>query len=140
MRKILKIAGNELRALFCSPVAWFILVIFAVQSGMTFTDLFRSVLRQQFMGEPIEYSITTALLTGMSGTFTVIQQYLYLYVPLLTMGLMSREFGSGSIKLLYSSPVTDHLGKIPFYDGLRVDIDGRVAGSGSFCLLHGGII
>ena len=58
------------------------------------------------MGEPIEYSITTALLTGMSGTFTVIQQYLYLYVPLLTMGLMSREFGSGSIKLLYSSPVT----------------------------------
>ena len=106
MRKILKIAGNELRALFCSPVAWFILVIFAVQSGMTFTDLFRSVLRQQFMGEPIEYSITTALLTGMSGTFTVIQQYLYLYVPLLTMGLMSREFGSGSIKLLYSSPVT----------------------------------
>ena len=88
MRKILKIAGNELRALFCSPVAWFILVIFAVQSGMTFTDLFRSVLRQQFMGEPIEYSVTTALLTGMSGTFTVIQQYLYLYVPLLTMGLM----------------------------------------------------
>ena len=107
MRKILKIAGNELRALFCSPVAWFILVIFAVQSGMTFTDLFRSVLRQQFMGEPIEYSITTALLTGMSGTFTVIQQYLYLYVPLLTMGLMSREFGSGSIKLLYSSPITN---------------------------------
>ena len=107
MRKILKIAGNELRALFCSPVAWFILVIFAVQSGMTFTDLFRSVLRQQFMGEPIEYSITTALLTGMSGTFTVIQQYLYLYVPLLTMGLMSREFSSGEVKLLYSSPVTN---------------------------------
>ncbi len=106
MRKILKIAGNELRALFCSPVAWFILVIFAVQAGMTFTDLFKSVLRQQFMGEPIEFSITNALLTGMTGTFTVIQQYLYLYVPLLTMGLMSREFGSGSIKLLYSSPVT----------------------------------
>ena len=102
----MKIAGNELRALFCSPVAWFILVIFAVQAGMTFTDLFKSVLRQQFMGEPIEFSITNALLTGMTGTFTVIQQYLYLYVPLLTMGLMSREFGSGSIKLLYSSPVT----------------------------------
>lgn len=33
--------------------------------------------------------------------------YLYLYVPLLTMGLMSREFGSGSIKLLYSSPVSN---------------------------------
>ncbi|MFR7809255.1 MAG: ABC transporter permease [Butyricimonas faecihominis] len=32
--------------------------------------------------------------------------YLYLYFPLLTMGLMSREFSSGSIKLLYSSPIT----------------------------------
>ena len=29
-----------------------------------------------------------------------------LYMPLLTMGLMSRELSSGSIKLLYSSPVT----------------------------------
>jgi ABC-2 type transport system permease protein len=32
---------------------------------------------------------------------------MYLYIPLLTMGLMSREFASGSIKLLYSSPVTN---------------------------------
>ncbi|HEU4471358.1 MAG TPA: Gldg family protein, partial [Flavisolibacter sp.] len=31
---------------------------------------------------------------------------LYLYLPLLTMGLMSRETSSGSIKLLLSSPVT----------------------------------
>lgn len=32
---------------------------------------------------------------------------MFLYIPLLTMGLMSREFGSGSIRLLYSSPVTN---------------------------------
>ena len=32
---------------------------------------------------------------------------LYLYIPLLTMGLMSRELSSGSIKLLYSSPVSN---------------------------------
>ena len=30
---------------------------------------------------------------------------LYLYLPLLTMGLISREISSGTIKLLYSSPV-----------------------------------
>ena len=44
---------------------------------------------------------------GDYGLFTHIQQYLYLYIPLLTMGLMSRELSSGSIKLLYSSPVTN---------------------------------
>ena len=37
----------------------------------------------------------------------MVQGYLYLYIPLLTMGLMSRELGSGSIKLLYASPVTN---------------------------------
>lgn len=47
------------------------------------------------------------LLTGF-GTplFPGVLSYLYLYFPLLTMGLMSREFSSGSIKLLYSSPIT----------------------------------
>ena len=30
---------------------------------------------------------------------------LYLYLPLLTMGLMSREINNGTIKLLYSSPI-----------------------------------
>ena len=44
---------------------------------------------------------------GWRGMFTAMQQYLYLYIPLLTMGLMSRELNSGSIKLLYSSPVTN---------------------------------
>ena len=39
------------------------------------------------------------------GVFPYVLGYLYLYIPLLTMGLMSREFSSGSIKLLYSSPV-----------------------------------
>src|SRR5690606_28313783 len=32
-------------------------------------------------------------------------QKLYLYIPLLTMGLISRETSSGTIKLLYSSPI-----------------------------------
>ena len=36
----------------------------------------------------------------------VIQETIYLYIPLLTMNLMSREYSSGSIKLLYSSPVS----------------------------------
>ena len=35
------------------------------------------------------------------------QEYLYLYIPLLTMGLLSRERSTGSIKLLYSSPITN---------------------------------
>ncbi|MDE5424406.1 ABC transporter permease, partial [Ancylomarina sp. DW003] len=34
-------------------------------------------------------------------------KYIFLYIPLVTMGLMSKEFSSGSIKLLYSSPISN---------------------------------
>ncbi len=32
-------------------------------------------------------------------------QHLFLFVPLLTMNIVSREFNTGTVKLLYSSPV-----------------------------------
>ena len=44
---------------------------------------------------------------GLKGIYEVIQEtILSVYFPLLTMNLMSREYSSGSIKLLYSSPVS----------------------------------
>ena len=105
MRRIYKIAKAELATLFYSPVAWFILVVFSFQVGMQFIDL----IGEQAQANTLGYSwgfLTANLLGGMRGLFTVVQQYLYLYMPLLTMSLMSREYSSGSIKLLYASPVT----------------------------------
>ena len=52
-------------------------------------------------------NLTLAIFGGQRGLFVAVLSYLYLYIPLLTMGLMSRELGSGSIKLLYSSPITN---------------------------------
>ena len=51
--------------------------------------------------------MTYFIFASYNGLFANVQTYLYLYIPLLTMGLMSRELGSGSIKLLYSSPITN---------------------------------
>ena len=106
MRKIFKIAANELRSLFYSPVAWFILIVFTIQAGINFSELLKSFIRRQAIGEFNEFGLSSALISGYSGLFSVIQHNLYLYIPVLTMGLMSKEFGSGSIKLLYSSPLT----------------------------------
>ena len=55
----------------------------------------------------VQGNLTMSIFSGLRGLFESIQRNLYFYVPLLTMGLMSREFGSGSIKLLYSSPITN---------------------------------
>lgn len=52
------------------------------------------------------WNVTGGIFTGWLGIFPSFLNSLYLYIPLLTMGLMSREYSSGSIKLLFSSPVT----------------------------------
>ena len=46
----------------------------------------------------------TSMALFANGIWGIVQNYLYYYIPLLTMGLISRELSSGSIKLLYSSP------------------------------------
>lgn len=105
MKTIYKIAKAELKTLFFSPIAWLILVIFTFQSALIFTDIFDGMVRRQIIGWRL-YMATLSTFAGIQGTFTIVQNYLYLYIPLLTMGVMSREFSSGSIKLLYSSPLT----------------------------------
>ncbi|WP_431216407.1 ABC transporter permease subunit [Puia sp. P3] len=50
-------------------------------------------------------SLTSALFLGQDGLIANVFQNVYLFIPLLTMGLISREINNGSIKLLYSSPV-----------------------------------
>lgn len=107
MKTIYKIAKTELQTLFYSPVAWLVIVIFIFQTGMTFTNMMDNLVRNQALGYEGGAFTANVFANTWGGVLPAIQGYLYLYIPLLTMGLMSREFGSGSIKLLYSSPVTN---------------------------------
>lgn len=100
-----RIAGTELRVIFYSPVAWLIWIVFAVQCGIAFCDVVWPAIKYQSLGHEGS-ALTNGIFAGGNGVFPVMLEYLYFYIPLLTMGLMSREFSSGSVKLLYSSPVT----------------------------------
>ena len=106
MKKILRIAKLELSLLFYSPIAWLILIIFIIQCGINFVDLLEAREGRQQLGYPVK-GLTVDIFGGGRGFFAAVKNKLYLYIPLLTMGLMSRELSSGSIKLLYSSPVTN---------------------------------
>lgn len=106
MKTILKITKNELSALFYSPIAWLILIIFVFQSGMAFADAWENILRSQALGYRLS-AVTDRVFMGWEGAIASMQDNLFLYIPLLTMGLMSQEYNRGSIKLLYSSPVTN---------------------------------
>ncbi|MGN1233609.1 MAG: Gldg family protein [Candidatus Cryptobacteroides sp.] len=106
MRSILRILKTELKVFFYSPIAWLILLVFAVQAGAAFCGLYSDGLRYQEMGYPVR-GATAELISGTRGLFVQMLGHLYLYIPLLTMGLMSREYANGSVKLLYSSPVSN---------------------------------
>jgi ABC-2 type transport system permease protein len=102
MKKIIQIARLELSLLFYSPIAWLLMIILFAQISIGFTGVIPELERSK--GAPF---LTSALFTDIQkfGLFTHILDSLYLYIPLITMGIISRETGSGSIKLLYSSPV-----------------------------------
>ena len=108
MKAIKRIALTELQTMFYSPIAWFILIIFTFQASMTFANAFEGYVVSQELGRYV-YNVTLGTFTSpwQRGLYPEIQGYLYLYIPLLTMGIMSRELSSGSIKLLYSSPITN---------------------------------
>ncbi|WP_442591511.1 Gldg family protein [Pedobacter sp. AW31-3R] len=104
MKKIIKIAATELKSLFYSPIAWLILTIFTVQTGISFFDVLEGFAKNMGLGQQIA-RLTSEVFEGREGFLLPLQSNLYLYLPLLTMGLMSRETSSGSIKLLLSSPL-----------------------------------
>lgn len=104
MKTIYRIAKTELNTMFYSPVAWVVLVIFSIQSSWKFFGTIERFEKSQKIGQGID-NLSQVVFSGFSGLYTEMQNYLYLYVPLLTMGLVSREINSGSIKLLLSSPI-----------------------------------
>ena len=105
MTKIIKIAKLELSILFYSPIAWLVIAIFMVQSGAVFFTALENTEASIAAGYGTSTITRSLFSVTYSGLFQNVQANLYLYLPILTMGLMSRETSSGSIKLLLSSPV-----------------------------------
>lgn len=132
MRIITRIAKNELRYLFYSPVAWFLAIVMLVMCAAYYTNLMYLIAKiQEVTGrinpsaalESIESS-TFNVYSGPNGFFVKALNQLYLFVPLLTMAVISREFNSGTIKLLYSSPLK-----------LRQIVLGKYLGLMAFCFV-----
>lgn len=105
MQKMIRLARLELSVLFYSPIAWITLIIIFLQCGLNYTDTLYNQETQQQLERPLTV-VTRVLFAGEKGMLSTLIEYLYLYIPLLTMGVFSREYASGSIKLLQSSPIT----------------------------------
>lgn len=110
MKIILKIAKAELRTLFYSPIAWFIIFLFYLTLAIMFSITLKiaSATQEAMLDLNADWLgfDTGVSFMAVSNIFGFARGFFYLLLPLLTMGVINREFSNGTIKLLYSSPVT----------------------------------
>ncbi|MEV4886917.1 Gldg family protein [Chitinophaga ginsengisegetis] len=146
MKLLFRIAKNEFRYLFYSPIAWFLIIVFLVQCALVYTSpvydlaLYQDMVLKNNPRPTISMAADSLTLKVFlaGGIFLRAIGNLYLFIPLLTMGLISREINNGTIKLLYSSPVQLRqivLGKylgIMFYSLLLIAIIGIFMITGFF--------
>ena len=98
---VFTIAGNELRRLFLTPLAWFSLAL--VQFFLTISCFTLADQYQQAISSFVNRGITS---TVVAGTLQTAGLLLLLVTPFMTMRLISDERRSGTLSLLQSSPVS----------------------------------
>ena len=98
---VLNIATFELRRLFLSPLAWFLLAVIQFILALIFYNLLSAYMLRQdmFQGSGLTEIVIAGYYEGSGLLFVML-------TPFLTMGLISGEIRAGTIKLLLSSPVS----------------------------------
>ncbi len=111
MRNVLTIVGRELRSYFVSPVAYVVLGVFVLLSGVFFQailvqtlQMVQTIQAQSFGGTPQPIDVPGEISRQYFGTLGVILLFM---LPMITMGLFAEERKRGTIELLLTAPVTD---------------------------------
>jgi len=107
MRNTLIICRKELRSYFASPIAYAVMVLFALIFGFAFYSELRLfmnfIFRSQMMGgaQPVSVNEPIRGMLGFAGTLSLF------LVPLIAMRLFAEEKRTGTIELLFTSPIQD---------------------------------
>lgn len=90
MTRATVIARRELSSYFYSPLAYVAMVLFLIAAGFSFWDDFKP-------GQP----------AAMRSIFEYMVWLLVFIVPVLSMGLLSQEFATGTVETMMTAPVND---------------------------------
>jgi ABC-2 type transport system permease protein len=108
MRNVWTICRRELYAYFVSPIAWVLLTIFALLSGVFTYDMaglfVRAGFESQMQGQSFPMNINEQVLAPLLSNISVIGLFL---IPLISMRLFAEEKRQMTIELLVTSPVHD---------------------------------
>ena len=107
MQNILAIWQREIKSYFVSPIAYVVLTIFLILTGLFFfgnlTELVQYTMTQAQMGQSMQpIDVPGYVMQSLLKTTSVI---LLFVIPMLTMGLFSEEKKRGTIELLLTTPV-----------------------------------
>jgi ABC-2 type transport system permease protein len=106
MKAIFTILKRELKSYFASPIAYIILVVFLVLSGIFFFFYLESFIRSQF--DPRfqlfreKLNLNEFVIRPYFGTTSVVLLFM---IPLITMRLIAEERKNFTAELLFTSPV-----------------------------------
>jgi ABC-2 type transport system permease protein len=108
VRNIWTVCRRELYAYFVSPIAWVLLTIFSLLSGV-FTYIIsaafvRASLEGQMSGQTFPMNINEQVIAPLFSNIAVVGLFL---IPLISMRLFAEEKRQGTIELLATSPVHD---------------------------------
>src|SRR5581483_5893179 len=113
MKGLLAIYRRELQSYFVSPIAYVVIGVFLIASGLVYYFLLNRVIQVGFQmqmqgmrgGMPQDFDMPGQLLRafiGFVGTYVI-----PFLIPLLTMGLYSEERKRGTMELLMTSPLSE---------------------------------
>src|ERR1700704_4032133 len=108
MRNVWIICSKELRSYFVSPIAYLLLVMFAVIFGFFFWNslgyIVNMTMQAQMEGEPFPMNLNEQVIRPLLSNINVIALF---FIPMITMRLFAEEKRMGTIELLATSPVRD---------------------------------
>lgn len=113
MRGLYAVYRKEMSHYFVSPVAYVVVCIFLVLSGIFFNYILNGVIREsyeagmqsmQMGGGPINIDVPSIVMRGFLGWLGI---FILFLTPMLTMGVYSEERKLGTMELLMTSPITD---------------------------------
>lgn len=111
MKSLMPVYLRELRSYFSGPIAYLVIVIFLIISGIMFILIFNDYARVSFEVIRANYQVRISQLNVGEGLlaplFRNLSFLLLLMMPLLTMKSFSEEKKSGTIELIFTYPTRD---------------------------------
>jgi gliding motility-associated transport system permease protein len=108
MRNIWIVCSKELRSYFASPVAYLLLLMFALIFGFFFWNALGYFviegMQMQMSGQNMPMNINEEIIRPLLSNVSVLGLF---FIPMITMRLFAEEKRTGTIELLATSPVRD---------------------------------